>query len=92
MDNALIIGFDKEDTEAAFLRVQKELDKLGLTYHELVPATKELEFVGLRLDLGKQRKVLWKMSRSLQEVWGKSSKRSFTRKMAATRGRNRVTM
>ena len=53
VDNALVIGFDREDTELAFKALQDDLDENELVLHVDAPVGKHCEFVGYIFDFGR---------------------------------------
>lgn len=51
VDNAIVVGCGQEETDAALQRMCDALTAVGLAFHELIPATQCIDYVGLTLDL-----------------------------------------
>eukprot|EP00974_Lingulodinium_polyedra_P025675 2480794-Lingulodinium_polyedra.AAC.1 len=55
VDNCCIVGYSKEDTQAALDKVLAVLDARGLGYHEVVLPCKVFETLGVQFDLPKRQ-------------------------------------
>ena len=73
-DNALVVGWDKPDTEIGLENWTKALDDRSLLFHDVVDPCRTIVFVGVELRLGKYREIrntsdrTWRLYRALRHM------------------------